>query len=335
MSGVQSEPGTAAPAPALPGADGAQALGAGIHAIDAGYLRARFDAIHLVVEGGRAVIVDTGTALAAPRVLGALRALGLAPGDVDAVALTHVHLDHAGGAGALMQALPAARLLVHPRGARHMTDPARLWAGTVAVYGQARAEALYGAPIAVPASRVQVMEDGDAWVLAGRRLVFHDTPGHARHHHVIQDTLSGAVFTGDTFGIAYPELVGPHGPFVFPSSTPVQFDPPALRTSVRRILDLRPGAVFLTHYSRHDAVAAMGAQLLGLIDGYEALGESARALPHADRPAALETGMRGLLFSAARRHGCALDDDTLDALLGDDIRLNAAGIGDWLRATDP
>jgi len=113
----------------------AQAIGHGIHAIDTGFQRPRFDAAWLVVENGRAAFVDTGTNHALPRLLGTLEALGLARSAVDWVIPTHVHLDHAGGAGALMRELPDALLWVHPRGARHMIDPARLVASATAVYG--------------------------------------------------------------------------------------------------------------------------------------------------------------------------------------------------------
>jgi len=121
-----------------------QPLGHGVHAIDTGFVRDRFDAAYLLVDEGRAAFIDTGTAYALPRLLGALDALGLARDAVDWVIPTHVHLDHAGGAGALMQALPRARLLVHPRGLRHLVDPSALWQGALAVYGSEEMERSYG-----------------------------------------------------------------------------------------------------------------------------------------------------------------------------------------------
>jgi len=135
----------------------------GIYAIDSGYGRPQLAAIHLIVHEGRVAVVDTGNNASVPRVLAVLAGLGIPPQAVDWVMLTHVHLDHAGGAGSLMCALPNARLVVHPRGARHMADPQRLWEGTAAVYGAERAFSLYGRLVPVPAERIEAV--------AGARLL--------------------------------------------------------------------------------------------------------------------------------------------------------------------
>jgi glyoxylase-like metal-dependent hydrolase (beta-lactamase superfamily II) len=312
-----------------------QSLGHGLFSVDSGYVRPRFDAVHLIVEAGRAAVIDTGTREAVPRTLAALEALGVAREEVDWVVLTHVHLDHAGGAGGLMRQLPAARLAVHPRGVAHMADPAKLWAGTVAVYGREQAEASYGEPIPVPVSRIAPTPDGTVLELAGRRLACLDAPGHARHHIVIRDEATGHVFAGDTFGISYRELDVAGRPFAFPSSTPVQFDPPALRSTLRRILALRPEAVYLTHWSKVGDVARLGATLLRLVDAYEALALEAHAAcgDEAVRLGSeLERRMDALLLGEAAAHGCVLAPNRLRALLAMDIRLNAAGLAAWLRS---
>ena len=218
-------------------------LGHGLYCLDSGYFRPNFDAVHLVVEAGRVAVIDTGTLHTVPRVLDALRTLGLPPASVDWVVLTHVHLDHAGGAGALLAHLPQARIAVHPSGAPHLIDPSRLWAGTVAVYGEEAAERAYGRLSPIEAGRIQESTDGMVLKLGGRPLICLDAPGHARHHIVIHDPASARVFAGDTFGISYRELDVAGRAFVFPSSTPVQFDPADLRRTVQRILDLRPEAV--------------------------------------------------------------------------------------------
>lgn len=308
--------------------------GDGVFSVDSGYVRERFDAVHLMIESGRAAIVDTGTRDAVPRVMAALRSLGLEPEDVDWVILTHVHLDHAGGAGHLMRRLPAARLAVHPRGAPHMIDPRRLWAGTIAVYGEAEARAVHGEPVAVPADRVTVLEDGATLSVGGRVLESFDAPGHAAHHLVLRDTATGGLFTGDTFGISYRELDADGRPFVFPSSTPTQFDPAALERTLRRLLALAPPALFLTHWSRIGQVAQVGDALLRRLERYVALAEAALAEAGGDDAAltgALEARMGALLHGEARAHGCAADDHALGALLSIDVRLNSAGLLAWLR----
>jgi hydroxyacylglutathione hydrolase len=312
-----------------------QSLGHGVFSVDAGYVRPRFDAVHLVVESDRAAVIDTGTRDAVPRTLAALEALGIAPQQVDWVVLTHVHLDHAGGAGHLMRRLPAARLAVHPRGVGHMADPAKLWAGTVAVYGREEAEATYGEPVPVDLARIVPLPDGATIGVAGRTFEVLDAPGHARHHVAIRDDATGHVFTGDTFGISYRELDVDGRAFAFPSSTPVQFDPDALRATLRRILSLRPDAVYLTHWSKVGDVPRLGAGLLRMVDRYEALAldalaaegeDTARLLP------ALERGMDALLLSEAAAHGSPLGPDTLRQVMALDVRLNAAGLLSWLQA---
>ena len=211
-------------------------LGQGLYAVDTGFHRDHFDAAYLMVERGRAAFIDTGTNFSVPRLLQALEALGLPLTAVDWVIPTHVHLDHAGGAGLLMQSLPEARLLVHPRGARHMIDPTALYQGALAVYGQAEMDRAYGQLRGVAADRVVSSSDGMTVELAGRPLTLLDTPGHARHHHCIWDEATRGWFTGDTFGLSYREFDTAQGAWIMPTSTPVQFEPDALANSVQRLM---------------------------------------------------------------------------------------------------
>ncbi|MCZ7684882.1 MAG: MBL fold metallo-hydrolase [Sandaracinaceae bacterium] len=147
-----------------------------------------FAAAYLVLESDRAAFVETNTNRAVPRLLEALRAHGRDVGDVELVVITHVHLDHAGGASSLMEACPHATLLAHPRAARHVIDPSKLIASAREVYGAEAFEAMYGEIRPVPAERVRVMEDGDAVTLGGRTLTFLHTRGHADHHACIVDS---------------------------------------------------------------------------------------------------------------------------------------------------
>ncbi|MFI4932141.1 MAG: MBL fold metallo-hydrolase, partial [Burkholderiales bacterium] len=225
-------------------------LGDGLFVIDTGFERPCFDAAYLVVDSGRAAFIDTGTNHAVPRLLAALHALGLTADSVDWVIATHVHLDHAGGAGLLMQSLPNARLSVHPRGERHLVDPSALYAGATAVYGEAEMARSYGRPLAVQPARVTVTGDGTTLTLGTRVLEFMHTPGHARHHHCIWDARTRTWFTGDTFGLSYPQLVNHNGRWITPTCAPVQFEPEPLKASVARLLERDPAALCVTHYGR-------------------------------------------------------------------------------------
>jgi hydroxyacylglutathione hydrolase len=302
----------------------------GISAVDAGYQRPMLAAVHLIVEDGRAAIVDTAHGASVPRVIAALRARDIAPEQVDYVILTHVHLDHAGAAGLLLTHLPNARVTVHPRGARHMIDPSALFAATIAVYGEERARRLYGEIVPVPAQRLIETPEGHAISLNGRELRFLDTPGHARHHVCIHDTRSGHIFAGDTFGISYRELDVDGRAMIFPSSTPVQFDPPELRRSVDRLLALEPEAVYLTHFGRVGDVRRLGADLHRLIDAHAAIALGCGERSAAQRRACLVDGVRDLLLEECRRHGCRLSDDRYAEILDHDIGLNADGLAAWL-----
>ena len=312
------------------------ALGEGIYAIDTGFQRPRFDAAYLLVEDGRAAFIDTGTNHAVPRLLAALADLGLNPDSVDWVIPTHVHLDHAGGAGLLMQSLPRARMLVHPRGLRHMVDPSMLYDGALAVYGAEEMQRSYGQLQPVPAERVQASSDGQILELAGRPLLLLDTPGHARHHHCIWDAQSRGWFTGDTFGLSYREFDTAQGAWIIPTSTPVQFDPEALRASIDRLMSQAPQCMYLTHYGRvgRDAgdVERLARLLLEQVDDMVALGLSLR---HADeRHERLKAGLQSLYLDRLRAHGSKLAPERQLQLLQMDVELNAQGLAVWLDRLD-
>src|SRR5262252_7164347 len=165
-----------------------------IFAIDTEYIRPNLAASHLIIENGRAAFVDTGANSSVPHLLQALSQHGLEPADVDYVFLTHVHLDHAGGAGALMRSLPNAKCVVHPRGARHMIDPSKLVAASKSVYGEKRFAKLYGDLNPIPAERVITVQDGDRLNLSSREYTFIHTAGHANHHYCIIDQQAKIIF---------------------------------------------------------------------------------------------------------------------------------------------
>jgi len=304
-------------------------LGHGISLIDAGYRRSGMVGFYLMVENRRAAVIDTGMSRSVPVLLEVLESRGLDIADVAYVIPTHVHLDHAGGAGEMMRRFPNARLVVHPRGARHLVDPSRLKAGVDAVYGAERAAREFGTPVPVPAERVLEAPDNFVLDLNGRELLFLDTPGHARHHFCIVDARSASLFTGDTFGISYREFDTARGAFIFPTTPPTQFEPERLHASIDRLVTYNPGQLLLTHFGRVSEAARLAADLHAGIGAFVALAREVRNAG-AECHRLLMHGQHRILLPRLRAHGCRLADAQIEALLRHDYDLNAQGIEMWL-----
>lgn len=300
----------------------------GIAAIDTEYVRPMLDASHLIAQDGRAAFVDTGTNHGVPLLLRALGEQDIDVGDVDFVILTHIHLDHAGGAGMLMRELPNARCVVHPRGARHMANPEKLIAGTEAVYGVEQTREMYGVIQPIDASRLLVPDD-EQWIgLNGRELQILYTEGHARHHYCIADPASGSVFTGDSFGISYREFDTDLGEFIFPTTTPIHFDPVEAHRAIDRIMACEPAQLFLTHYSRvRDLNRLAGDMHRGIEDFVELAKRHAR---HDDRTACIQRAMFDYFLERLQDHGFAGGRDESWNLLAPDVTLNTQGLEYWL-----
>ena len=304
-------------------------FGDGIYALDSGYFRDEFDAVHLIVEQGRIAIIDTSTKYAAPRIIESIRALGLGPEHVDWVLLTHVHLDHAGGAGELMRLCPNAKVTVHPRGVRHLTDPSKLWAAVCEVYGDEMAIREYGGLDPIAADRIMETPEGASVSLAGRRIEFWDAPGHAKHHVYIRDLQTNSFFTGDTFGISYRDFDTEQGAYVFVTSSPSQFDPDDFKASIGRIVQANPPAVYLTHYAQIRDVVRHGQHLVQQIDDFAriALAHKDAGAQRADR---IRRDMGQLMLRELRAHGVLLTDAQCLEVLDLDLKLNSDGLVCWL-----
>ena len=307
-------------------------LGFDITRIDSGMIRPGLAALYLVRSNDECALVETGTHHSIPAIMRLLMQRGIGLDQVKYVIPTHVHLDHAGGVGGLMQKLPNATLLVHPKGARHMIDPGKLKAGATAVYGEAYFTEIYGDVIAVDAQRVREMNDAETVKLGDRTLTFYDTPGHARHHFCIHDTLSNGIFTGDTFGLAYPTLVTERGPFIIPTTTPVQFDPDALKLSIKKLIGLNPERMYLTHYGVVENPDKLAQSLLAQIDDYLVIVEAARKQPAAQLENYLTNQLTDYTFKRAAEHGSRLNREQLQTELGMDMQLNGQGLAVWMQS---
>ncbi|MCU7917935.1 MAG: MBL fold metallo-hydrolase [Candidatus Thiodiazotropha sp. (ex Epidulcina cf. delphinae)] len=301
-----------------------------ITCIDTRYQRPAIAACYLLESAGEAVFIDTGTSHTVPHLMAALASRGIPPSQVRYVIPTHVHLDHAGGAGALLQHLPNASLLIHPYGAKHLIDPSKLIAGATAVYGEEKFKADFGDLIAVPEDRVIEAPDGTRVSFGDRELLCLDTPGHARHHICIHDKLSDGIFSGDTFGLSYREFDTDKGPFIMPTTTPIQFDPDAWHLTLDRLMALEPQRIFLTHYGEVTQPAVLAERLHHYLDEFTTIAREADAEPGPDRVAAIRNRLLQWLVQELRQHGCRHSPQTIKQRMSMDLELDAQGLEVWL-----
>jgi glyoxylase-like metal-dependent hydrolase (beta-lactamase superfamily II) len=300
----------------------------GITAIDTEYLHPGHAAAHLIVEGGEAAFVDVGTNHSVPYLLAALDELKIARASVKYLLLTHVHLDHAGGAGLLLQHLPNATAVLHPRGAPHLIRPAKLVAASKVVYGEERYAELYGELVPMPPERVRVVADGERVQLGARTLELLHTPGHAQHHYVIVDAAHRSIFSGDTFGLSYRKFDTAQGAFIIPTTTPTQFDPAQLVSSIERMMSYAPTDMYLMHFSRVTDTQRLARDLKEQIGEFVRIAERHAQAP--DRFTAIRADMRRLWLARLRAHGVTLTENEIDAALGGDLDLNTQGLIAWL-----
>lgn len=295
--------------------------------IDTHYLQPRRAASYLIVEGGRAAFVDNNTPKARPHLLAALEAHGLTPGDVDFAIVTHVHLDHAAGTAALLEACPNAMAVVHPLGARHLANPVRLVKSAMQVYGESAFKALYGVVEPVHPARIRTVEDNEVISWGARRLTFLHTLGHAKHHLCIHDSGSNGVFTGDAFGIAFPGAAKEGRRYLLCSCPPTDFDAEQARVTARRVVATGAETAYLTHYGAFSNLAAGAEILLRSIDAMEAILNDATATGLEEE--ALRPWCRERVLEAIARqlgeNGIDPDDEEWAWLQGD-AHMNAIGL---------
>jgi glyoxylase-like metal-dependent hydrolase (beta-lactamase superfamily II) len=286
-------------------------------------------AAYLRTAGDECAFVETNTAHSVPVLLAALAAQGRRPADVRYVIVTHAHLDHAGGAGALMQACPEATLVAHPRAARHLIDPTKLVASATQVYGEERFAALYGGLTPVPETRVRALDDGATLPFGDATLTFLHTRGHAKHHFVVHDPAVDAVFTGDTLGLVYPSLQRA-GLFAIASTSPIDFEADEARKSVARILELGAGTAYLTHFGGvhgKASIQAVADRLLLCIDDADGWVKAAAATdaPVAVMKGRIEAEVRAAIERQAASVGLPLTPADWSQLALD-VDLNAQGL---------
>ncbi len=270
-----------------------------------------------LVEGPDPVLVETGSQSSVPALLAALTELGVAASDLAGVAVTHIHLDHAGGVGDVARAFPKATVYVHERGARHLVDPERLVRSAAMVYGD-RLDSLYGRLDPTPADRIHVLEDGEELRIGPTRvLTTVDSPGHAKHHLALHDSESGILFSGDAVGVRLPDAG-----ILRPAAPPPAFDLDQALHSLERFEARAPSGLALAHYGLLESPAEMLAEAAERLRAWAGVAEQAfregtdiaDALQHA--------------FGAEMEGIDPTHREKLETLNG--IHSNAAGFRRWL-----
>ncbi|MFY4773546.1 MBL fold metallo-hydrolase [Metabacillus sp. RGM 3146] len=219
-----------------------------IHIIDSHDLNREGRTSSYLIQDEKTVLLEPSASPSVPYLLSGLKQLNVSPEAIDYIIVTHIHLDHAGGTGLLLKSCPNAKVIVHPKGARHLANPKRLIEGARAVYGS-KFDELFSPILPIPESRILVKEDGETLEIGkNRTLEFIDSPGHANHHFSILDSLSRGIFTGDTIGIFYQELLDQGLEFYLPSTSPNQFDPKKMMASAEKISKYNPEVIYFSHY---------------------------------------------------------------------------------------
>ena len=304
------------------------ALGHNIYLIDGFYMGVSQVAGSYVICDEHLTLIDTSASPSVPRILAGLKALQLAPEQVEYIIVTHIHLDPAGGAGLLLQHCPQAKVVVHPRGARHLADPSRLIESSKAIYKEAFSR-LFDPIVPIPQERLIIKGDGETLTIGpGRTLRFLDTPGHARHHFCIYDPKSKGIFSGDTLGCRYPKLEALGGKLFVPVTTPNHFDPEAMKNSIERIMELELEGIYFGHFGMSQEVDEVHRQLLYWLDIYVSEGE--RAYQEGLEVEKLAERLLNRLVTHHRELNLA-NHKELYSLLRNDTSLSAMGIYDYLQ----
>ncbi len=295
--------------------------------IDCNYIYPEFACAYLVTEGKKASFIENNTRFAVPSLLSALKDEGLRPEDVEYIIVTHVHLDHSGGTAELAKHCPNATVIAQERAARHIIDPEKLIKGSIGVYGEEKFNRLYGRIDPVDEKRVRIVKDGEKIKFGKRELEFIYTLGHAKHHMCVYDSSINSIFTGDSFGLAYPAHQTGKSLFIFPSTTPSDFDAEESRKSVKKILATGAKTVYLTHFGPLTKIKEASDMLINFIDNIEKI--QTGALNQKMEGSALDKfcleKMTALFYGVVKKLGIKFTPES-EGTLKTDINLNAQGV---------
>ncbi|MFC4559516.1 MBL fold metallo-hydrolase [Virgibacillus kekensis] len=281
-----------------------------------------------VINEDELTLIETGPSPSVKYLKKGLATLGFSPEDVKHIIVTHVHLDHAGGAGLFLQQCPNAKVYAHPRGARHLVNPRKLAAGARAVYGESFSE-LFDPIVPIPEERLIEKGEGDTLQIGKNCILsFLDTPGHAKHHFSIYDPVSNGIFTGDTVGIRYEQLIQEGIELYLPSTSPNQFDPNDMHTAIDRMRRMNLDKIYYGHFGMTENVEQALGQVSAWLDIFMEIGEEAVAEGKGYDVLAER------LLAIVREHLSGLgvrEEHDVYVLINLDMQVSALGIIDYLK----
>lgn len=291
--------------------------------IDTGFVRPKMTASHLLIEDNSAALVDVATSVTVDKILTTLSAHNISHSQIEYIFLTHIHLDHAGAAGTLMSLFPNARCVIHDRGVKHMVDPSRLIASATKVFGEDNMKKYYGEILPIDENRIVSVSETTKLSFGSDKLELFNSPGHAAHHYCIWSHNNRAIFTGDTFGLCYPELCS-EKPFIFPTTTPIDFAPDDLKSSISKIKNYKPESAYLTHFGRVTDIEDCARDLIYDIDIFVEITQDAKG-----EAKQIEKELTNYIIKRLKKHGCELSHSYIDEIINYDIEINAQGLGHW------
>ncbi|SES99696.1 Glyoxylase, beta-lactamase superfamily II [Oceanobacillus limi] len=281
-----------------------------------------------VINEEELTIIETGPSPSVKHIKKGLSSLGYSLDQVKYIIVTHIHLDHAGGAGYLLQQCPNASVVVHPKGERHLINPRKLAAGARAIYGDSFSE-FFDPIIPIPEDRIIVKGEGDTLEIGSDcTLSFLDTPGHAKHHFSIYEPKSNGMFTGDTVGVKYEQLVREGIDLFLPSTSPNHFDPEAMHASIKRMLDRNLDCIYFGHYGMTEKTTKALIQVSEWLDIFVEEGEQiiAEGKGYNELSARLLQRVKDYLSDL----GVASDHEVY-ILINLDMQVSALGIMDYFQ----
>ena len=302
------------------------------YGIDSFYGSPLHSCVYLVGDSGEYALIDCGTALSAVYILCALERLNIDPKAVKYILPTHVHLDHAGGAGVLCKDMSEAKVYVHPRGHRHLIDPTRLVQGSVVIYGEHMMKFAVGDTQPVPEERCLALEDGQVLEVGKLNLLTQFTPGHAKHHCGFFEEKNSNYFTGDVLGNSYEMMTRNGKSLMFLCSAPVDYDGDEWKNSLDKIISLKPKRAGLCHYGVIDNVQQAVDDLKRIIDKNDSLAMKLLSIgDDADRRKAVEEMVWGLFWDEFEAYGSPMTREQAEKWMRKDVHISTEGMANWLK----